>query len=188
VNLAGVRVPPGQQVQISVALNEQGQPVVVSPQPLTPTPGPSESVRPSPVIKPVRARPQLVKGNQPRPAILAENRHGTTNIGPTAMDARWSNYGEYLQRMINTVQIQWECDLLEQKANPASGSAVTVKFVMNDEGQIVEIKVEQTTASEIATRACVNAITARMPYGSWTDEMKAVLGHKQEMTFTFHYQ
>jgi hypothetical protein len=69
-----------------------------------------------------------------------------------------------------------------------TGSAVTVKFVMNDEGMIVDIGVEQTTANEIATRACVSGITDRMPYGPWTDDMKAVLGNKQEMTFTFYYQ
>lgn len=143
-----------------------------------------------PAIDPRRPqpRPQLVKTVQARPAILAENRFGTANIGPTAVDARWSNYGAYLQRMIDTVQIQWERIILEQKANPVSGSAVTVKFVMNDEGRIVDIGVEQSTANETATRACVSAITDRMPYGPWTDDMRAVLGDRQEMTFTFYYQ
>jgi len=37
----------------------------------------------------------------------SDNKFGTMNIGPTAVDARWSNYGVYLQRMIETVQIQW---------------------------------------------------------------------------------
>jgi len=32
------------------------------------------------------------------------------------------------------------------------------------------------------------AITDRAPYGTWTDDMKAVLGEQQEMTFTFYYQ
>jgi hypothetical protein len=30
--------------------------------------------------------------------------------------------------------------------------------------------------------------TDRAPYGPWTDDMKAVLGSQQEMTFTFYYQ
>ena len=145
---------------------------------------------PRPAIDPRRPqpRPQLVKTIQTRPAILAENKFGTTNIGPTAVDARWSNYGAYLQRMIDSVQIQWERIVIEQKANPVGGSSVTVKFVMNDEGRIVDIGVENSTANDTATRACVSAITDRMPYGPWTDDMKAVLGDRQQMTFTFYYQ
>ena len=32
------------------------------------------------------------------------------------------------------------------------------------------------------------AITDRAPYGPWTDDMIAMLGKQQEMTFTFYYQ
>ncbi len=135
-----------------------------------------------------RPRPQVVKQQQVRPAILAENKFGTTNIGNIAVDARWSNYGAYLQRMIDTVQIQWERIILGMGAMPAVGSTVTVKFIMNDEGKIVEIRNHETTASETGTRACMSAITDRSPYGPWTDDMKAVLGTQQEMTFTFYYQ
>lgn len=143
-----------------------------------------------PAIDPQRPRPRpmLVETVKTRPAILAENKFGTSNIGPMAIDAKWSAYGAYLQRMIDTIQIQWERILLEQKANPVQGSDVIVKFVMNNEGNIVDIGVEQTTASETSTRACVSAITDRMPYGPWTDDMRAVLGEKQEMTFRFFYQ
>jgi hypothetical protein len=34
----------------------------------------------------------------------------------------------------------------------------------------------------------MSAITKPAPYGPWTDDMKAVLGEQQEMTFTFYYQ
>ena len=135
-----------------------------------------------------RPRPQVVRQQQTRPAVLAERPFGTQNIGNVAVDARWSNYGAYLQRMIDTVQIQWERLILQQSANPAIGSTVTVKFVMNDEGKITTIVNVDTTANETASRACVSAITDRAPYGPWTDDMKAVLGAQQEMTFTFYYQ
>lgn len=143
-----------------------------------------------PAIDPRRPqpRPQLVKPVQARPAILAENKFGTSNIGNIAVDAKWSNYGAYLQRMIETVQVQWERIIIEMKANPVVGSIVTVKFVMDDEGRIARILSVDTTANETASRACVSGITDRAPYGPWTDDMKAVLGDKQEMTFTFYYQ
>ena len=149
---------------------------------------PAMSTQPSIDPRRPQPRPQLVKTIQTRPAILAENKFGTTNIGPTAVDARWSNYGAYLQKLINSVQIQWERIIIEQSANPVIGSVVAVKFVINDEGNIIDIGVENSTANEIATRACVSAITDRMPYGPWTDDMRAVLGDRQQMTFTFYYQ
>lgn len=135
-----------------------------------------------------RPRPSVVKQPQVRPAILAERLAGTTNIGPTAVDARWSNYGAYLQRMIEAVQTQWEIFLIESKVYPAAGSTVTVKFIMDSNGQITQIVSHESTASDGATRACMSAITKPAPYGPWTDDMKAVLGEQQEMTFTFYYQ
>ena len=45
-----------------------------------------------------------------------------------------------------------------------------------------------STANEVATAACISGISDPAPYGPWTDDMKAVLGEKQEMTFTFYYQ
>ena len=135
-----------------------------------------------------RPRPQVTQTLQSRPAILAENKFGTTNIGNIAVDAKWSSYGAYLQKMIDIVQIQWERIVIEQKANPIVGSSVTVKFIMDDEGKIARIIGVESTANETASRACVSGITDRAPYGPWTDDMKAVLGNKQEMTFTFYYQ
>ncbi len=143
-----------------------------------------------PAIDPRRPRPRptIVKQQQVRPAILAENKFGTQNIGNIAVDARWSSYGAYLQKMIETVQVQWERLVLQLTANPAVGSTVKVRFVMNDKGSIDRIVGVESTASETASRACLSAITDRAPYGPWTDDMKAVLGTEQEMTFTFYYQ
>ncbi|MCX6950593.1 MAG: hypothetical protein NTV51_00150, partial [Verrucomicrobia bacterium] len=149
-----------------------------------------DAVATQPAIDPTRPRPRpsIVKTQQVRPAILAERLAGTANIGPTAVDARWSAYGAYLQKMIEAVQIQWEHLLTESKVYPTSGSTVTVKFIMDSEGKISRIVNLDSTANDAASRACVSAITDRAPYGLWTDDMKAVLGDQQEMTFTFYYQ
>jgi hypothetical protein len=143
-----------------------------------------------PAIDPLRPRPRpsVVKTQQVRPAILAERLAGTANIGPTSVDARWSNYGAYLQKMIEAVQIQWERLLTESKIYPTSGSTVTVKFIMDSKGLIARVVNVDSTASDAASRACMSAITDRAPYGDWTEDMKAVLGEQQEMTFTFYYQ
>ncbi len=135
-----------------------------------------------------RASQQVVKQQQVRPAILTENKFGTANIGNIAVDAKWSNYGAYLQRMIDTVQVQWERILIENKTNPPSGSTVTVRIVLNSEGRIAQILEVANHSTDQGSRACVSGITDRAPYGPWTDDMKAMLGESQEMTFTFYYQ
>lgn len=135
-----------------------------------------------------RPRPQAVKQQNTRPAIFAEKKFATPNIGPVAVDAKWGNYGAYLQRMIDTIQTQWERILIESRVVPASGTTVTVKFVLDDDGKITRITNVSTTTNEAASHACLSAITDRAPYGPWTDDMKAALGKQQEMTFTFRYQ
>lgn len=143
-----------------------------------------------PAIDPLRPRPrlQVTKQVQARPGILAENKFGTSNMGPVAYDAKWNSYGEYLKRLIETVDIRWNDILLETKTNPPSGTFVTVKFVLNSDGQIARIVNVENHSSEAGARACVSGIRDRAPYGVWTDEMKAMLGSEQELTFTFYYQ
>ncbi|HUR57202.1 MAG TPA: hypothetical protein VM029_05810, partial [Opitutaceae bacterium] len=142
-----------------------------------------------PMIDPKRPqpRPQVVRQQQARPAVLAENKLGTSNIGPVAYDAKWSSYGQYLQRLIETVQFEWERVLLG-KTYPPSGSTVTVKFILDAEGRIARIVDVENHSNEQGAGACVSGITNRAPYGPWTDDMKAVLGEQQELTFTFYYQ
>lgn len=149
------------------------------------------ATRATPRINPQQPMPRPTldtNTKRARPAIFTENKVGTANIGPTAVDARWSNYGQYLQQLIETVQIQWDRILIQSRVYPGSGTKVVVKFVLNDQGEISRIVGVEGTAGELGKQSCVSAITSRSPYGEWTDDMKGVLGESQEMTFTFYYQ
>lgn len=143
-----------------------------------------------PVIDPRRPqrRPSLVSAPSTRPAIFTENKFGTANVGLTAANAKFSNYGAYLQKFVESVQIQWERILIESRIYPPAGSMVTVKFIMNQEGAIARIVSVDSHTTQQGAAACTSAITSRSPYGAWTDDMIAVLGQEQELTFTFHYQ
>jgi hypothetical protein len=143
-----------------------------------------------PAIDPMhpRARPQIVKQQQVRPAIFEENKFGTSNIGNIAVDAKWSNYGQYLQRMIEAVQQNWDSLVEKSQIYPPSSSFVRIKFVLDSEGKIARIVDVENHSSDQGARMCVTGITVGAPYGPWTDDMKAVLGDQQEMTFTFYYQ
>ena len=52
----------------------------------------------------------------------------------------------------------------------------------------VRTKVEDAGAGKQGVFSCQNAITYPQPYRKWTDQMIAVLGDSQEITFGFYYQ
>lgn len=142
----------------------------------------------TPQIDPLNPRPAPRLERRARPAIFSENRIGTANIGPVAFDAKWSNYGQYLQQLIEAVQVQWERILTQSRNYPPRGTTVTVKFRLNTQGQVASIiDVRSEFGSEQAKSICVSAITDRAPYGEWTEDMITVLGESQELTFTFYY-
>lgn len=130
-----------------------------------------------------RPRPRLT---QARPNPLQNRIAGTSNIGVLGIDARWSEYGEYMQEFIEIVQLSWFAILQESRIHPRSGSTAVVKFTLNAEGEIYILEVEETAGKQGAY-AATNAITARQPYRKWTAQMIAVLGETQTMTFSFHY-
>ena len=134
-----------------------------------------------------RPRPVLQK-QQVRPGIFSDNQFRTAKIGPTAVDAKWSNYGVYLQRMIETVQIQWDRILLSSTLYPPQGTTVTVSFKIDSNGKITSIVAAKSTSNDQGKEACISAIMARSPYGKWSEDMVAVLGESQDITFTFYYQ
>jgi hypothetical protein len=134
-----------------------------------------------------RARPVL-NHTQTRPAIFEDNQFGTSNIGPVAFSAKWSAYGAYLHKMIEAIQIQWDRILIDSHTEPPSGTTVTIKFTMDLHGKITEIIDVQNDSSEQGKQSCLTAITMTAPYGDWTEDMIAVLGNSQDLTFTFYYE
>ena len=130
-----------------------------------------------------KPRPKLTQARQ---NVLSNQLAGTTNVGPIGIDARWSEYGEYMQELIEIIQAQWY-SILEESKMRAPGTHVDVTFKLNSNGEVSVIKVEET-AGKPGTYACLNAIQERQPYRKWTAQMIAVLGPEQTMTFRFYYQ
>lgn len=130
-----------------------------------------------------RERPRLT---QARPTILQNRITGTSNIGILGLDARWSEYGDYMNEFIEIVQSTWWSILRESRVSPKSGSSVIVTFTLTATGDVSIVSVEDT-AGTAGAYTCTNAITTRQPYRKWTDQMIAVLGDKQTMTFRFYF-
>ncbi|MBX3735344.1 MAG: hypothetical protein KF715_01525 [Candidatus Didemnitutus sp.] len=130
-----------------------------------------------------KARPRLT---QARPNVLQNRLAGVQNIGILGIDARWSEYGEYMQEFVEIVQASWYSILDESRIAPKSGTHVFVTFTLNAEGEVSVVNTEETAGKQ-GTYACTNALTMRQPYRKWTDQMIAVLGKQQTITFSFYY-
>jgi outer membrane biosynthesis protein TonB len=102
-------------------------------------------------------------------------------------DPKWAAYRPYLTGVIGRVQKQWERAVAEMRRKPALGSVVVV-FTLDETGSVIGFDDVTNSSSDEGARACVAAIAAAAPYGVWSEEMKAILGPRQKITFTFYYQ
>ncbi len=130
-----------------------------------------------------KARPRLT---QARPNVLQNRVAGTSNIGILGIDARWSEYGEYMQEFIEIVQAAWYGIIDESRVAPKSGTHVFVTFTLNSDGEVSIVTTEETAGKQ-GVYACTSALTLRQPYRKWTEQMINVLGKQQTMTFSFYY-
>jgi hypothetical protein len=135
-----------------------------------------------------KERPRLASTSLNRSTVLATRIAGTSNVGIVGRDARWSEYGEYLNEVLEIVQRQWWRILEESRVSPPRGSHVVVTFRINAKGETDIVKVEDSDAGKQGVFSCQNAITYPQPYRKWSDQMIAVLGDAQEITIAFYYQ
>jgi len=143
---------------------------------------PSESViseMPSP-----RPRPRL-----PRvaPGPIVNKAPGVSKTGSIAVNARFSEFGEYMERLIETVSMRWNT-LAEDGAKMENNSMVKLRFLLNSSGTVTDIELMETTAKAIGIYMCRSAISQGSPYAPWTEEMIQTFGDSEEITFAFYYQ
>lgn len=141
-------------------------------------------------VDPQNPQPRQRVERAVRPAIFQENLVGTSNIGPVAYNAKWNAYAEYLQKMIEVIQVRWENAIQASLTYPNRGTMVTISFVLNSLGEVAEISRVEGSANDQATNWCVSAISpdSAFSYGEWSPDMVAVLGDEQELTFRFLYR
>jgi hypothetical protein len=72
-----------------------------------------------------RKRPVLSQSHT-RPAVFQDNEIGTSNIGPTAVNVKWSAYGAYLHRMMESIQVRWDKLLKDSRTEPPPSTFVTL--------------------------------------------------------------
>jgi len=123
------------------------------------------------------------------PGPLADNNKRASMLGTLAVDSRFSEFGAYMQRMIEAVSRQWNLLASNYDLASAIGTYVIIEYYLNPHGDLVRINVLYSNSNKIASSLCEQSILTTAPYGEWSQEMVDTLGNQdQSVKITFHYR
>jgi outer membrane biosynthesis protein TonB len=153
-----------------------------------PPPGPGKSA-PKPSPAPVAANPERPRASAPSGTygLLLRRPVGVNRAGSLAIDARFSNYGDYTQRMMEAIQSSWWSIIERSRFEGVSRGRVTVRFRLHRDGTVTDAQVLGTEVTRVMTLACKDAVMAPAPYDIWRADMVAMYGESDTVTINFHY-
>jgi len=105
-----------------------------------------------------------------------------------SLDVKATPFGAYDAAFIQAVSQRWY-DLLDSRefARDRSGKVV-LRFHLNYDGRISDMKVVQNTVGELLCYVCQKAVMDPAPYARWPTNMRELVGSDyREITFTFYY-
>jgi hypothetical protein len=142
--------------------------------------GGAVDARPMPRARP-RLAPELITGP------LLKSTGSASRRGNLAIDATFSEFGEYQQQFYAAIQAGWyqEIDFFQPID---TATRVHVRFRIMADGTVDQVEAVHSTASKLATMICVTAITKRSPFRPWTVEMVRVFGNERVLNVVFHYR
>ena len=117
---------------------------MAAPAKATPPPGPGKAVaQPSPAPVPVAANPDRPRASVPSGTygLLLRRPVGVNRAGSIAVDARFSNYGDYTQRMMEAIQSSWWSIIERSRFEGVSRGNVIVRFRLHRDGTVTDAKV-----------------------------------------------
>jgi len=162
---------------------EEEEQVAASAQPLSIPQNSQVAVETSdPVPRPRLRMPKVA------PGPVRNRDPGVSRAGQIAVDAKFSEFGEYMERFIETVSIRWN-SLADEAAAKESNSKVILRFTLDKDGYISNLETRfGSTSKAIGIYISRTALENGAPYGPWTPEMVEVFGEDEEVTFSFHYR
>jgi hypothetical protein len=123
----------------------------------------------------------------PGPQMKQEGGTRRQSLVPS-LDVRSTPFGVYDAKFIAAVSQRWY-DLLDSRqfAMDRSGK-VTLRFHLNYDGSIADMKVLENTVGDVLGYVCQKAVTDPAPFAPWTSEMRFELGDYCDVLFTFYYR
>jgi len=153
--------------------------------------------------KPSLAQPEEPPQTQPRPRTIKQALAEQHRLpGPKmrqeggvrrealvpSLDVKATPFGAYDAAFIQAVTQRWY-DLLDSRqfARDRSGKVV-LRFHLNYDGSISDMKVMQNSVGDLLGYVCQKAVMDPAPYAQWPMDMRAMVGlDYREITFTFYY-
>ena len=157
-----------------------------------PPPGPGKSAAqpsPTPAPAPVAANPDRPRASAPSGTygLLLRRPVGVSRAGSVAVDARFSNYGDYTQRMLEAIQSSWWSIIERSRFEGVSRGNVIVRFRLHRDGTVTDAQVLGSEVTRVMTLACKDAVMAPAPYDIWRADMVAMYGESDTVTINFIY-
>ena len=157
-----------------------------------PPPGPGKSAAqpsPTPAPVPVAANPDRPRASVPSGTygLLLRRPVGVNRAGTIAVDARFSNYGDYTQRMLEAIQSSWWSIIERSRFESVTRGNVIVRFRLHRDGTVTDARVLSTEVTRVMTLACKDAVMAPAPYDIWRADMVAMFGESDTVTINFIY-
>ena len=157
-----------------------------------PPPGPGKSAAqpsPTPAPVPVAANPDRPRASVPSGTygLLLRRPVGVNRAGTIAVDARFSNYGDYTQRMMEAIQSSWWSIIERSRFESVTRGNVIVRFRLHRDGTVTDARVLSTEVTRVMTLACKDAVMAPAPYDIWRADMVAMYGESDTVTINFIY-
>ncbi len=165
----GVAVPESENGQIEAGEtledSEDGEPEIVVPEP---------SERPA-IAPPPGLKTLTMKSNS-----------AANEFGAVSVDARFSEFGDYTQRILEAIQASWY--VICRRSEIRTRGVVTVRFLLYSDGTVDSVQVLQADAHEVAIYACCDAVESRSPFEEWPPEMIERFGNVDEVKIRFFYR
>ncbi|MCC5806036.1 MAG: hypothetical protein JJU00_06870 [Opitutales bacterium] len=118
---------------------------------------------------------------------LRSSQTGAIRIGRLALDAQYSEFGEYWTRVAEIIERRWRNILYNSRSVAFRGARVTVKFEITREGEVENVEILFSDAGRLAETISTDAITSEAPYFRWTPEMILRMGDRSSFRVTFIY-
>ena len=158
-----------------------------------PPPGPGKAAaRPVPKAAPA---PTPTDPERPRASIpsgtaglLLRNSVGVNRAGAVAIDARFSQYGDYTQRMLEAIQSSWWSIIERSQFEGVNRGRVTVRFRLHRDGTVTDATILSNEVTRVMSLACKDAVMAPAPYDAWRADMVALYGESDIVTINFYYR
>jgi len=147
--------------------------------------GKAAEAAPTPAANPDRPRASLPAGTT---GLLLRNNVGVNKVGTVAVDARFSNYGDYAQRMMEAIQSSWWDIIDRMRLETAVRGTVVVRFRLHRDGSVSDATILYENVPRLMALACKDAVQSPAPFDAWRADMVALFGQHDDVTITFHYR